>query len=201
MNVIINFVLYFLLFAVVHSFLATDFIKNKAQKQFNHKFRYYRIIYNILSIITFAPIVLQWIAYSASSPHVYSIPGWMYPFIILIRVLAIGLFIYAGMQIDILEFIGLKQNRGEGKRKLIEKGAYGIVRHPFYTGGIILLFTTLKMSQLDLVAILLISIYCIIGAFIEERRLLPTFGEDYRKYQKEVSMFVPVKWFKKKLNV
>src|SRR3989337_4353393 len=113
MNVIINFVLYFLLFAVVHSFLATDFIKNIAEKQL--KFRYYRIIYNMLSIITFAPVFVLWITYSASSPHVYSIPGWMHPFIILIRIVAIGLFIYAGMQIDILEFIGLRQNKGKSE--------------------------------------------------------------------------------------
>ena len=199
MNVIINFVLYFLLFAVIHSFLATDFIKNKAEKQFKYMFRYYRIIYNILSIITFAPVFLLWITYSASSPHVYSIPGWMYPFIILIRIVAIGLFIYAGMQIDILEFIGLRQNKG--KSELIKKGAYGIVRHPLYTGGIIILFTKLKMSQLDLVAILMISIYCIVGAYFEERRLLATSGEDYRKYQKEVSMFVPVKWLKKRFSI
>ena len=197
MNVIINFVLYFLLFAVVHSFLATDFIKNKAEKQL--KFRYYRIIYNMLSIITFAPVFLLWITYSASSPQVYSISGWIYPFIILIRIVAIGLFIYAGMQIDILEFIGLRQNKG--KSELIKKGAYGIVRHPLYTGGIIILFTKLKMNLLDLVAILIISIYCIVGAYIEERRLLAAFGEDYRKYQKKVSMFVPVKWFKKRFSI
>ena len=201
MNVVINFVLYFLLFAVIHSLLATDFIKNKAEKQLKFMFRYYRIIYNILSIITFAPVFLLWITYSASSPHVYSIPGWMYPFIILIRIVAIGLFIYAGMQTDILEFIGLRQNIGKGKSELIKKGAYGIVRHPLYTGGIIILFTRLKMSQLDLVAILMISVYCIVGAYIEERRLLATFGVDYRKYQKEVSMFVPVKWFKKRVSI
>ena len=199
MNVVINFVLYFLLFAVIHSLLATDFIKNKAEKQLKFMFRYYRIIYNMLSIITFAPVFLLWITYSASSPHVYNIPGWMYPFIILIRIVAIGLFIYAGMQIDILEFIGLRQNKG--KSELIKKGAYGIVRHPLYTGGIIILFTKLKMNLLDLVAILIISIYCIVGAYIEERRLLAAFGEDYRKYQKKVSMFVPVKWFKKRFSI
>ncbi len=201
MNVVINFILYFLLFAVIHSFLATDFIKNRVEKQLRFMFRYYRIIYNILSIITFAPVFLVWITYSASSPHVYSIPGWMYPFIILIRIVAIGLFIYAGMQLGILEFIGLRKIIGKGKDELIKKGAFGIVRHPLYTAGIIILFTKLKMSQLDLIAFLMISIYCIVGAYIEERRLLAAFGEDYRKYQKKVSMFVPIKWLKKRFSI
>lgn len=196
-----QFILYFLLFAVIHSFLAADFIKNKAEKHLKYMFRYYRIIYNMLSIITFAPVILLWITYSASSPPVYSIPGWMYPFIILIRIVAIGLFIYAGMQTDILKFIGLRQKIGKGKNELIKIGAYGIVRHPLYTGGIMILFTKLEMSQLDLAAVLMISIYFIVGAYIEERRLLANFGEDYRKYQKEVSMFVPVKWFKKRFSI
>ena len=52
----------------------------------------------------------------------------------------------------------------------------------------------MEMSQLDLIAVLLVSIYLIIGAFIEERRLLSVFGEEYRKYQQQVSMFIPVKW-------
>jgi protein-S-isoprenylcysteine O-methyltransferase Ste14 len=57
----------------------------------------------------------------------------------------------------------------------------------------------MRMTQLDLLATLLISGYFVIGAFIEEKRLLSVYQEEYRKYKQQVSMFVPVKWFLKKL--
>ncbi len=201
MNVIITFIFYFLVFAAVHSLLATDYIKNKAQEHLKRIFVFYRIIYNITSLFTFAPVFLIWVTYTASTPHVYGFSGWLYPFILMIRLAAIGLFIYAAYQIDLLEFAGVRQITGKSKNTLITKGAYGIVRHPLYAGGIIMLFTKKEMSQLDLTAVVVISLYLIGGAFIEERRLLAAFGEEYRKYQEEVSMFIPVKWIIKKMKI
>jgi protein-S-isoprenylcysteine O-methyltransferase Ste14 len=34
----------------------------------------------------------------------------------------------------------------------------------------------------------------VVGAFLEERKLVRIFGEEYRDYQQKVSMFIPVKW-------
>ncbi|MCZ7356647.1 MAG: isoprenylcysteine carboxylmethyltransferase family protein [Candidatus Methanoperedens sp.] len=190
--VIITFIFYFLVFAVFHSALATDFVKEEAERLLGNKFRFYRIIYVIISLITFAPAFFIWII--GSTPLAYFIPGWLYPFFLLVRMLALGLFAYAAFQTDVLEFIGLRRS---AKNELITTGAYGIVRHPLYAGGIILVFTKTEMSQLDLTAVLLVSIYLIIGAFIEEKRLLEIFGEEYRKYQNNVSMFIPIKWIMK----
>ena len=194
MNVIITFILYFFVFAVIHSLFATNYVKNKAEKLLKDKFRFYRLIYTLISFPIFAPAFLTWLEDTALTPAVYSIPQLLAPFILLIRLLAIGLFMYAAVQTDILEFAGIRQIRGKTSDRLITGGAYGIVRHPLYTAAIVALFTKMDMSLLDLTAILAISIYFIIGAFIEERRLLSTFGEEYRKYQKQVSMFIPVKW-------
>ena len=191
MNVIITFTFYFLVFAGLHSLLATDYIKRKAQNLLGKGYRFYRIMYSIISFLTFAPAFLIWATYTGSTPLVYSLPERLYPVIILIRLGALGMFVYASYQTDILEFIGIRQR---AKNILITGGAYGIVRHPLYAGGILLLFTKMDMSQLDLIAVLLVSIYLIIGAFIEERRLLSIFGEEYRKYQQQTSMFIPVKW-------
>ncbi|MGB8215987.1 MAG: isoprenylcysteine carboxylmethyltransferase family protein [Candidatus Methanoperedens sp.] len=195
MNIILNFILYFLIFAIIHSALATDYIKKKAQRILGERYRFYRIIYTLISILTFAPALLIWIKYSGSTPVDYSIPQWAYPLIILARVLALGIFAYASYQTDILDFIGLKQ--AYEKTILITNGAYGIVRHPLYASGILLLVTKMEMSQLDLIAVLLVSIYLIIGAYIEERRLLSVFGDEYRRYRQQVSMFIPVKWVNK----
>jgi len=192
MSVITAFVLYFFAFAFIHSLLATDFIKKKVEKELKDKFRFYRIIYNILTFITAAPAFIVWITSTSSTPLLYSVPGWLFPFLILLRLLAIGLVTYAAFQTDMLEFAGLKAGKTEGK--LMKDKAYGIVRHPFYTGGVVLMFTKAEMTQLDFTAAALVSIYFITGAYIEEKRLVSAFGDAYVKYQQRVSMFIPVKW-------
>ncbi len=195
MNVILNFILYFLIFTIIHSALASDYIKNKAQRLLGERFRFYRIIYTLISIPAFAPAFLVWIEYSGSTPPVYSIPHWAYPLIIMVRALAIGIFAYASFQTDILGFTGIKQTHE--KTTLITNGAYGIVRHPLYASGMLILITKMEVNRLDLIAALLVSIYLIIGAYIEERRLVSIFGDEYTRYRQEVSMFIPVKWVRK----
>jgi len=55
------------------------------------------------------------------------------------------------------------------------------------------------MTVLDLTAAVLISFYCIIGSFIEEKRFVSSSGDRYRKYQEQVSMFIPIKWILKRI--
>ena len=198
MSVITTFVFYFLAFAFIHSLLATDYIKKKMKKELKNKFRFYRILYNILSFLTAAPAFFVWITSSSLTPLLYSVPGWLFQFFILLRLLAIGLFVYAAFQTDLLEFAGLKTGKTEGR--VMTGGAYGIVRHPFYAAVIVLIFTKAEMTQLDFTADALVSIYFIIGAYLEERRLVSAFGDEYRKYQQHVSMFVPVKWVINKIK-
>lgn len=194
MDISITFVLYFLIFAAIHSLLATGYIKNKAERLLKEKFRFYRLLYTIISFPTFAPAFLVWLKYSALTPLVYRIPDWLSPFFLFVRLLGIGLFVYAVFQTDILEFVGIKSTRKDAESELITGGAYGIVRHPMYTGAIAMLFTKMEMSQLDLTASSLISIYFVVGAIIEEKRLVSSFGDEYRRYRQQVSMLVPVKW-------
>lgn len=201
MDEITSFVLYFLAFALIHSALATDNAKERAEKLLKSNFRFYRIIYNIISFITAAPAFLIWWASlsskSSSTSLIYSLPEWSNHFITLIQLLAIGLFGYALFQNDLLEFSGLKKKKIDTKP--ITDGVYRIVRHPQYTALIILLFSQNKMTGLDLTVTVLVSVYCIIGAFIEEKRLVSSYGDRYRKYQQDVSMFIPVKWLLKRI--
>ena len=37
----------------------------------------------------------------------------------------------------------------------------------------------------------MLSIYLVVGAFLEERKLAVEFGDAYGRYRREVSMFVP----------
>lgn len=199
MDEITAFVFYFIAFALIHSVLATDNAKEKAEKILKSNFRFYRIIYNTISFLTAAPAFLIWWISSSSSSisFIYILPEWISPFLTLLQLLAIGLFGYALIQNDLLEFAGLRKRAVESK--LITDGVYRIVRHPQYTALIILILSKNKMTVLDLTAAVLVSFYCIIGAFIEEKRLVSSYGDRYRKYQEQVSMFIPVKWIIKRI--
>ena len=74
-----------------------------------------------------------------------------------------------------------------------------MVRHPWYAGGILIVWA----RNLDMAAILtslLITGHFLIGAFLEERKMLAEFGEEYIGYQRRVSMLFPFKWVIQKLT-
>lgn len=195
MDIIAIFVLYFTGFAIIHSILATDYIKNRVKRLVGNSLRFYRIIYTFLSFITFSPSLIVWLYYSSKTPVLYTLPEWMLPVLLFIRIAGLGLFVYALFQTDLRELIGIKQMQDSSGHKpvLITNGAYGVVRHPLYAGGIMVLFAKMGMTMLDMVAISLISAYLIIGAYIEEKRLRSVFGDEYKQYMAKVSMFIPMK--------
>ncbi len=41
---------------------------------------------------------------------------------------------------------------------------------------------------------LVLSAYIVVGTHLEERKLVIEFGDEYRRYQDQVSMFIPMKW-------
>jgi protein-S-isoprenylcysteine O-methyltransferase Ste14 len=99
-----------------------------------------------------------------------------------------------------VQFLGIQQIRKDSARSamtasgdLDDTGVLGLVRHPWYLAVFIFLWT----SDLNVAAItvnLVLSAYLIVGTLLEERKLVIEFGEEYRRYQGRVSMFIPLKW-------
>ena len=66
-------------------------------------------------------------------------------------------------------------------------------RHPWYLAVFILLWArdfTLARLMINVV----LSAYLLVGTLLEERKLIIEFGEKYKAYQRQVSMFIPLKW-------
>ncbi len=98
---------------------------------------------------------------------------------------------------DSLSFFGIRQIINFGKIKEINsseelkrKGLLGITRHPMYLALLIFLWCqTFRVT--DIVVNTVLTIYVIIGTFLEEKKLILEFGDSYLKYQKEVPMLIP----------
>jgi protein-S-isoprenylcysteine O-methyltransferase Ste14 len=105
-----------------------------------------------------------------------------------------------------LQFLGCKQVGQEisargmiGNGGLDTRGVLGVVRHPWYLGVFLLIWAN-DLCLRELIINLIVSAYLIIGTFLEERKLVLEFGDRYREYQRQVSMFIPVKWLRLKLR-
>ena len=80
---------------------------------------------------------------------------------------------------------------GEGYMKttrLVETGVYSVVRHPQYLAGVLLSLSLVLISQYWINAILFLPV--LVGTYIDgrraDRRLVDTFGVDYRRYMERV---------------
>ncbi|RPH38077.1 MAG: DUF1295 domain-containing protein, partial [Desulfobulbaceae bacterium] len=71
-------------------------------------------------------------------------------------------------------------------------GVFGLTRHPWYLGSLLLIWSILPgYSAVDLLVSTILSVYLVIGTFLEERKLLAEYGDAYRRYQHQVPMMLP----------
>jgi methanethiol S-methyltransferase len=104
----------------------------------------------------------------------------------------------AALRSNHLELMGLQQimdavqERRASAPQLTTSGLYRIVRHPIYTGSILAFWATPSMTAGHLLFSAMATAYTVLGAFFEERDLLNTFGDAYRRYQRDVPMLLPL---------
>ncbi|MFX1507368.1 MAG: methyltransferase family protein [Promethearchaeota archaeon] len=137
-----------------------------------------------VTIMSFAYISLFFSGFIQHNPfynHVIGLIGW---------------FIWiSGLLLAFSPNIVFKRRGGvpEGKSyihttKLVNDGIFGVMRHPQYTGGMVIAFSMCLIIQTPLTYIL--AIIAMITAYLsmvfEEERLIMKFGSQYKNYQAEV---------------
>ena len=189
----------------IHSLLISVAVTEHLKHRLGIVFRYYRIFYNGFSVITLIPVALY--TYSLQTPPLFSWEGPLRVIQLLLLFTSFFLFLSGVMHYDALQFFGIRQITQSNSCTILTEdcelnttGILGLIRHPWYLGGILVVWA----RDLDFSAILtniIITGYFVIGAFLEERKLTIQFGKTYREYQREVSMFFPFKWLRRMIRL
>jgi len=189
---------------VLHSAMICPSVTAYVNERFKRGSRFYRLLFNVVALATMTPIV----AYEKSMDG-----GWEFCWQGMggiIRTCLAGfafwLFFSGARHYDLWQFLGIRQIRGgiwtkslTGSHELDTTGILGIIRHPWYAGGLILVWTR-DLTAATLVTNMILTLYLIVGTYLEERKLVMEYGEEYCTYQERVPMFVPYRFLGPKMR-
>jgi len=190
-----------LLYGVIHSVLAAhrtkDWVKNWwGEKHYN---RYYRLFFSIQAAVLFIPVLLLVVV--LPDEILYRIPApWVY-LTIALQILAVFGILHSIMLTGMLRFTGIQQaldpEQAQKPIKLVNKSLYRWVRHPIYTCMFVFIWLVPVMTWNVLALSIGVSVYNILGALLEERKLKSEFGESYEEYSQQTPFLVPGLKFRK----
>lgn len=185
-----------LAYAALHSLLAALPVKAWATRRWPGFAPWYRLAYNLFAAIALLPLLWA----------IYAMPGaplwrWAGPWAWLANGLALAAlagFWLSTRGYDMDEFLGLKPLREQRRDAVEHDGLYlspihRHVRHPWYSFALLLIWTR-DMNAPFLLSAIAMTLYFIIGARLEERKLVAHFGDAYRAYCRRVPGLVPLPW-------
>jgi len=179
------------LYAVIHSLTASHACKTFTKRHWPIFFASYRITYNVLAVVLLIPVVL--ISIRTPGPELWAWQGAMAWLMNGLAMAALMSLLVSGGGYDLMTFLGLRSAPAEIKPRLVISGWHRFVRHPWYSLGLVLIWTR-DMSAAHFVTAEAITMYFIIGSRLEERKLVAEFGERYREYQRRVPRLFPRPW-------
>lgn len=187
----------------LHSIMITPSVTEYLKRRLTSKFRFYRLFYNVIAILTLIPV-----AFFVSSTKTQVVIDWsgcMRIGQVILVGLAVMLFYLGGKHYDARQVLGIRQIKERNSDTVITdtgeldmSGVLSVTRHPWYAAAMLFIWS----RQLDIAAILvniLLTFYLIVGTYLEEKKLVREFGEQYTAYQKKVSMLIPIKWIRSKI--
>jgi protein-S-isoprenylcysteine O-methyltransferase Ste14 len=184
-------VMAWILFGLVHSLTAAEPVKRFFFARMGRWALYYRLSYSVLALLSLVA-VLAW-QLSFPSPVIASFPVLQY---------VVGLL--AGLPGILLMFVSIRKYffnlsgvgvfwGKEDTTGLELDGLHRYTRHPLYLGTLLFIWSLFFFFPLlsNLLSCLIITLYTLLGARLEERKLLIEFGPAYAAYQKRVPMLIP----------
>ncbi len=176
-----------LAFVLQHSLLASTATKTRAQT-LGLGSRGYRLLYVVLALLT----TMIWLNYVHGLPDqtVYAIHGPWSGLLRGLQLLGLWMAWEALRPIDGLAFLGIRE-RQDGPDDFVENGIYRHLRHPVYSGVILIMLGFPLQTQNTLNLYACVTMYFLVGARLEERRLERQHPA-YADYRRRVPAFIPI---------
>lgn len=189
----------------MHSLLIDPLVVQYFKTKMGEKAVYYRITYNLLSMVTLFPLLV--LTHVDGGEVIFSWSGWTVFIRLLLFSGAMVCFIGGSKGYDMKNFLGFRQISENSESLLLgddksfsEVGIFGFIRHPWYVGSFLFIWSIFgTYHEKNIACALILSCYLIVGTYLEERKILTEYGERYRRYQSRVSMFFPLKWLLRKV--
>ena len=156
-----------------------------------------------LGIASFFLYIILWISWAilVFMNRSLFLKGEIFSPNIAVVIVGVGIFA-AGLLLQILGFkaLGVRTVFGipelmakKQKSTLFVKGPFLLVRHPLYLGQLLLIVGALLVTFEYSLCILLIAVTALLWPItaLEEKELMDRFGDEYRRYQKQVPRILP----------
>ncbi len=183
----LDFILRLGLFCLLHSLLAAPRFKRYLQQKTGTPLRGYRLAYNLIACLSFFWVMLAW----QSTQVIFVAPGIWSLIMSGLQLVVLVLAVNCLRQTGIASFLGTDLKYSDDHDTLITSGCYSFVRHPLYLLGILFLVLMPVVTTRWIVLSGFSSAYFLLGALIEEQRMLRKYGRRYAIYQQQVPFLIP----------
>lgn len=179
-----------MLYLSLHSLLASLRCKAFVATRWPLCFAWYRLIFNLIAVTTLLPPL--WIMQHLHGPLLWEWRGVWAGLADGLAALAVIGMLWTARYYDMKAFVGLQRATSSGARFALSPLHY-VVRHPWYFLALIILWTR-DMDVAHLLTALAANLYLVVGARLEENKLVSELGAAYREYMRLVPSLIPRPW-------
>ena len=180
-------------FALQHSIMARPFFKSWLTQFIPESAE--RSTYVLFSSVALIALFYWWqplggVVWSVESALAQAVlygaffTGWL---LVLVSTFLINHFDLFGLRQVWLQLVGKPYTH----LKFGTPGPYKMVRHPLYLGWLFAFWATPTMTFTHLVFAIMTTAYILLAIRFEERDLIATLGDDYRRYRERVPIIIP----------
>ena len=170
----------FSVFALHHSLFARDSVKRRLTSLVSEPLL--RSVYVWLASLLLIAVRLLWQPVGGELYRHTGVAAVLHAIVQLAGVLVI---VGAVRVIDPLELAGIRRHASADALQIA--GPYRHVRHPIYSGWLLLTFGAAHMTGDRLIFAGISTVYLLIAMPFEERSLRTSFGEEYERYTRQVT--------------
>ncbi len=188
------YALVWLSFGALHSLLAHEPLRSRLKRACG---AYGRLTYTAIAVVHLVAVAAAggWLFHSSAWVI------WPWPVVgllMLVHLCGWGLLLMVLRRYETGRLLGTAQlaERARGiedpsdDEAMLTDGPHAVVRHPLYAAGLLILWGQ-AFGAFGIATALWGSLYLVVGAALEERRLSLLFGQAYEDYRRAVPPFVP----------